>query len=491
MVILRRCSFCLIFILLQLFSTMLQGQSKVDSVLVRLRSEPTFPVFDDGTSPTVVVTDIEMEGNAITRYGIITREMVFSAGDTLSLDDLLQAMEKSRKNILNTALFNFVEMDMDMSSFPSVKVNVLLVERWYLWPFPILELGDRNINEWLDDPGVSKMNYGVYLVWDNVRGRRESIRLLMKTGYRHLYTLGYSKPYFNAAKTLGWGMEAGLSQSRELAYMTRDNRQQFVKMPDDFVFRRWYFQAGIDYRPAIRNIHSFRLGYNSFSFADTLLLLNPRFSPGGSPDIRFLSFSWEFKHDFRDLKAYPLEGHYFDFRLLRSGFGLLKKEEMNLTTFQSSYRKFWELGPRWYFAAGANAKISQGLTDVYFNQQGLGFLGDLVRGYEKYVIDGQQFFVGKSNLKYALVPQRTGRIGFLPWAHLGLVHYAFYLNLFADVGYVSDKHFNEGNFLTNTWLGGAGIGLDFVTYYDKVFRTEFSVNRQGEAGLFFHVIAPI
>lgn len=491
MVFIHRYRCCLIFFLLPWVACPLPGQSRADSVLVRLRAQSDLPALEKGASYQVVVSDIETEGNNISRYGIITRELEFRAGDTLSIEELVYAMEESRENLLNTALFNFVEMDLDLADFPAVKVNILLVERWYLWPFPILELGDRNINEWLDNPGLSRMNYGMYLVWENFRGRRESIKLLMKTGYRHLYTLSYSKPYFNATKTLGWSMEAGISQSRQLAYLTLQNRQQFLRLPDDFVYRNVYFQAGIDYRPAIRNTHSFRLGYNAFSFADSLLILNPRFSPRGAPEIHFFSLSWEFKNDFRDLKAYPLKGHYFDFKLSRVGLGLLAEETMDLTTLQTSYRKFWELGQRWYFAAGANAKISQGVTDVYFNQQGLGFMGDLVRGYEKYVIDGQHFLVMKSNLKYALVPQRTGQIGFIPWEHFGLIHYAFYLNLFADMGYVADRHFNENNFLNNTWLRGAGIGIDFVTYYDKVFRTEFSVNRQGEAGFFFHVIAPI
>jgi hypothetical protein len=171
--------------------------------------------------------------------------------------------------------------------------------------------------------------------------------------------------------------------------------------------------------------------------------------------------------------------------------GLLKDEVMDITTLETSYRKYWELAPRWFFAAGGNAKFSQGKTNVYFSQQGLGFLGDLVRGYENFVIDGQHFLVLKSNLKFALVPQRTGRIGFLPGERFQLIHYAFYLNLFADAGYVDDRYFFEGNQLNNVWLAGTGLGIDFVTYYDKVFRTEFSVNRHGQAGLFFHVIAPI
>ena len=175
MLVLRRYHFFLFILLFLGCVAELSAQSRADSVLVRLKSQALFPLFEDGTSPWVMVKDIEMEGNKITRYGIITREMVFGEGDSLSLNELLHRMEESRENLLNTSLFNFVEMDLDLTAFPAVKVKVLLVERWYLWPFPILERGDRNINEWLGNPGLSRMNYGMYLVWDNFRGRRERI----------------------------------------------------------------------------------------------------------------------------------------------------------------------------------------------------------------------------------------------------------------------------------------------------------------------------
>jgi outer membrane protein assembly factor BamA len=487
-----RYGFSLLLVLLLLAPVSLSGQqSRVDSILVRLKMDPARPQLEDSTSPQVFVDTIVMEGNATTRRRIILREVVFSEGDSLTLNSLFAAMEESRENLLNTALFNFVEFHVDYAAFPRVKVNILFVERWYVWPFPILELGDRNINEWLANPGLSRMNYGMYLVWENFRGRRENISLLLKTGYRNLYKLTYNKPYFNARQTFGWGLEAAYSSSHELAYMTLGNRQQFVKLDDQFVFHNSYVSAELNYRPAFRNMHALRLGYNFFHFADTLLALNPRFSLGERTELGFLSLSWEFKNDFRDLRAYPRKGHYFDVRLSRHGLGLLKDELMDITTLETSYRKYWELAPRWFFAAGGNAKLSQGKTNVYFSQQGLGFLGDLVRGYENFVIDGQHFLVLKSNLKFALVPQRTGRIGFLPGERFQLIHYAFYLNLFADAGYVDDRYFFQGNQLNNVWLAGTGLGIDFVTYYDKVFRTEFSVNRHGQAGLFFHVIAPI
>ena len=47
---------------------------------------------------------------------------------------------------------------------------------------------------------------------------------------------------------------------------------------------------------------------------------------------------------------------------------------------------------------------------------------------------------------------------------------------FADMGYVNDKRYATANPLANNWLHSYGAGLDFVTYYDKVLRLEYSFN---------------
>ena len=47
------------------------------------------------------------------------------------------------------------------------------------------------------------------------------------------------------------------------------------------------------------------------------------------------------------------------------------------------------------------------------------------------------------------------------------------------------------SFLDNKFIYGTGMGLDFVTYYDKVLRLEYGINDMGETGLFIHFVAPI
>jgi hypothetical protein len=69
--------------------------------------------------------------------------------------------------------------------------------------------------------------------------------------------------------------------------------------------------------------------------------------------------------------------------------------------------------------------------------------------------------------------------------------YAFYVNAFFDAGYVKDNLYFLENSLNNNWQYSYGLGLDFIGYYDMVFRFEVARNRMNEIGFFFHYFAPI
>lgn len=439
----------------------------------------------------VVVKDISLEHNYTTRKRIILREMMFAVGDTIEGHRFMELAQNSRQNLLNTALFNFVELLVDLEEKPYARVYLSFVERWYFWPLPILELGERNINTWLSNPRIAGLNYGINLMRSNFRGRGETLGAVLRFGYRQNYSLVYHKPYINRLQTLGFTLEGGARLNRELAYTSLNNRQLFYSEPSGFVYRHYFLNTSLVYRPEIHNSHTLSLGVNRHEFADTLLLLNPEFSPGNQAVLPFFTLSYYYKSDHRDIRAYPLEGYYFDLRLTRKGLGILPNENMDLTSLEISARKFWKLSNSWYTAAGVNAKWSEGNSISYFYQQGLGFKGDLVRGFENYVINGQGFFVLKSNLKYALLQPRMVHVPFIDNPRFSLIHYGLYLNFYADAGRVKDKLFYQTNSLGNQWLAGTGLGLDLVTYYDKVFRIEWSLNSLWQSGIFFHLRAPI
>jgi len=39
-------------------------------------------------------------------------------------------------------------------------------------------------------------------------------------------------------------------------------------------------------------------------------------------------------------------------------------------------------------------------------------------------------------------------------------------------------------------LWGKGLSLDYVTYYNKMIRLEFTINKLGEKGVFLHFSNP-
>ncbi len=486
----------ILLLLLRGESSNLFGQSQLANMgssyrYVPVEFESSFP---DNLLQTdyVIIGNIEFEGNDATQQHILTRELTLESGDTIYKSNLPKVLEQSRENLMNTSLFNFVNVSLLFHDLlPLANVKFTFVERWYIWPFPIFEVAERNLNDWALNPSFTRTNYGVYIVKENFRGRMERISLLARAGYRQNYSIGYTVPYLNPSQTMGFSLRVGMNLSNEIDYLTRDNTQLFYSEDGSFALKQYYIQSNLFYRKGIHQTHTFSAHYNRYRFADSLLILNPQFSPGSKTRAPFFTLGYEFKNDHRDLRAYPLKGHYFDIRLTRQGLGLLRNEEMDITTAETSFRKYWKLHPRWHFASGINAKFSFGNFKPYYMQQGLGFKGDIVRGYENYVIDGQHFGVLKTNFKYTLLPNRTSTIGFINNEKFSRVHYAIYLNFFTDVGYVRDNMFFQNNPYSNNILGGGGIGVDLVTYYDKVFRTEFSVTRHGDAGIYLHLIAPI
>ena len=63
--------------------------------------------------------------------------------------------------------------------------------------------------------------------------------------------------------------------------------------------------------------------------------------------------------------------------------------------------------------------------------------------------------------------------------------------LFFDAAYTEDKKYFATNTLSNKYIWGTGMGIDFVTYYDSVFRFEIAMNDLKEKGFFLHFTAPI
>jgi outer membrane protein assembly factor BamA len=438
----------------------------------------------------VVISSIQIEGNKKTQEHIITRELTFKAGDTLRRDELDQAVERSRLNILNTVhLFNFARAEKVYADSSHVTIRFTLSEAWYTWPAPIFELVDRNPNEWLRRRDLSRTQYGIYVSQYNCRGRNETLNFGFKAGYTQSLNFQYSIPYINRSQTAGLAFGGSYSRNRETNYNILYNKQLFFKADEYFTRNNLNFFLRYSYRKSLYTIHSLTLGYRDFSVADSILILNPEFLPVTGNRIRYFYLSYLLRLDKRDLRTYPLRGYLATGEILKSGLGL-HEEDIDEWVGAFSFRKFWELSPRWFYAAGLIEKISLVNRQAYSNQLALGF-GDYLRGYEYYVINGQHGTLLKTNFKYLLMKTRIVRLKIIPVEKFRTIPNTLYVNLFADAGHMRDRYFNTLNPLANTLLLSCGMGLDYVTYYNAVLRADYSINKFGEKGIFLHFTVPI
>ena len=438
----------------------------------------------------VTISEIKYPDNLKTRESTILRELEFEEGKSYNRSTLDSLFRKSERNLINTSLFNFVTIYSQLEGERTV-VIVDLIERWYIWPYPLFEIADRNLNSWLQDKDYSRLNYGLFLAWENFTGRKDILKLLIRLGHEDKFGFFYQLPVINKAETLGIDLGISYARNYEVGVASVDDELVYYKESEEYARQQFNTFFSLIYRPEIHNKNIFKIEYNSFTFSDSLLYHYPNYSVNEKKKLKYFNLSYKLQSDYRDYKIYPLKGYYFDFEITKHGLGLLESNGVNFTSIETRFNFYKHISGKWYYAMGLSGKISSDNYQPYVLQRGLGYKFDYIRGYELYILDGKNYGLLKANLKFELMPIRNHTFSFINEQRFNKMHYAFYLNLFADFGYVKDSDYSKLNTLTNAMQYSLGIGLDFVTYYDIVFRTEYSINRQKETFLFFHLKAPI
>ena len=440
------------------------------------------------SNDVLIIKSIEFSGNKITRESIIRRELIINEGDTFASNELLyKKLQTSRENLLNTTLFNFVEYETKKSP-EGVLVKFIFTERWYIWPVPIFEIADQNLNVWLKEQNWNRVNAGFLFAHNNFRGRQEKIGALLRFGYNQTYAIAYDAPYINSAKTLGISFVAGLNANHEVNTYTINNKPVYVKDTEKYLRREYFISLRSGYRKGINYTHTASLTYSNYTFGDTLLIVNPSFLPDYNANLTFTRAYYLFKADFRNYKSYPLRGFYADAELERYFF---MNKAANFSSIKLTFRKYFMHSERWYSAAGICGRITEIKYKPYMLSNALGTGRDYVRGYEYYLVNGQEYVYAKTNIKYNLMKEKVFTAPYPKNEKFNKLPLAIYTNLFFDAGYVKDRYSFNNNSFSNRLLYGYGIGIDFLTYYDLVVRFEFSTNHMVESGFYLSLIAPI
>jgi outer membrane protein assembly factor BamA len=466
-------------IIISIFST-IQAQNTV------------YPETKSDSISCYTIHTITLKGNRRTKEFIVTRELDFKPGDTICSDDLSKRFERNSNRVFNTGLFISAQIVPSFSDSTTVDLTIVLEERFYFYPIPLVGLADRNFSEWWNQRGhdLSRLDWGIRLVQKNVGGRNETLRIRGEFGFNKKFEVDYTFPYINRQLKTGLSLYAGVILNRQVAYRTTNHKLTYTE-DDGFLRERYVAGVTLFRRNNYYVTHALSFyGYNTI-VSDTVVRLNPNYFPDGRSNQFYPSLHYSFTNDHRDIQYYPLKGYYIDVDLETNGIGI--SEDINYSFIKLDVSKFTHLSNlhrKLFAAVGLKGKASTPDLQPFFNQRGLGYDKETISGYELYVIDGQHFVISKCHLKWQIFRFNT-RVSGVPIENFKNIPLALYFKLHADAGYVSNQYPTGNERFANRWLSGLGAGLDFATYYDFVVRFEYSINGAGETGFFINFKAGI
>lgn len=432
------------------------------------------------------INRIFIVGNRITRDQIILRELTLKTGDIIYSLDLPDILERDKKKLINTRLFNTVEIRTLELQQDYVDLLIDLNERWYTFPAPIFELSDRNFNEWWQtyDHDFNRVNYGLRLYQYNMRGRNETLRFTAQFGFQRRFELSYRFPYIDRKQKHGLILDGDFSETKNLAYRTLDHKLEFLKFDNILRTTRG---GGITYtyRNSFYVSHALKVEYRSNSINDTIATLNPNYLGNDKTKQRFGIITYQFTSDHRDYVGYPLRGYYLILLAARSG--ISSKDDLKKFEASVTYSTFFDLNKNFFLSNNFIGYASTPDDLPYSNYGALGYKRQFVRGYEIYLIEGQAYALNKTTLKKRIF-HRIYQWNIMPIPQFRHIPISIFLKTYGDIGYVkSYPNYLLSARLTDKFLTSAGGGIDIVASYDTVFRFEYTFNGEGQKGFFFHV----
>jgi outer membrane protein assembly factor BamA len=449
---------------------------------------------DKSSQDSLKIGEINIEGNFITSKKFIFRELIFKINDYVDRKDIEYLRITSINNLTKSTLFNFIEINTVEISPGILIVNVKLTERWFIWPDLYLNQTDRNFSEWWRKKDLSKLEYGIGLKVNNFRGMGESLYFKYHIGSLTRFEFEYKGIHLDKAEHHSLSLHTTFIAQRILPWVIKSDQQVIMKSG-----RSLLTSTNLDlkytYRKEYFNFHTIDISYSYYKIADTILRLNPYFFGLNNQRQRYFDLGYVFTRDTRDSHFYPKTGYILIAGIDKKGLGILS-DEYNSLDITLQFLDYIKLVDRIYFASGLFYSSTSDKDYVYYSQTGLGYL-QFVRGYEYYVANGNKSLLFKCLFNFEILPEKVLNLKFWPFRkayQFNRIPLVIYSNVFFDAGYVYDKtgeYKMYSNTLVDKIMYGTGIGIDFLTYYDKILRFDYAFNGFGEHGFFILWKAPI
>ena len=450
--------------------------------------------FRHPTSEILIIDSILIKGHERTRRKIITRELTFMEGDTVSVEQMPTLMTMNRKRLVNTNLFSVVTFSIIRGDDPRhVKLEIFLIEKWYIYPGLIFSYGDRNPYVWLHDyhGKLDRVNYGLRMNHFNTTGQRDPLTLTLQGGYTQKIALAYTLPFFDKKQRWGFATDVFYAKNHELGYITQNNIVPTLIDTINSLSRSTGFDFTFLYRPALFATHYMSAGYSA-NFINPIVVSeanNPNFFGNGKTDQKYLWLSYTFQHDTRDLAPYPSRGHNLVASL--GMYGLLKTDDVHNLQASFRYSQYFPITDRW-----STAQVFKIKTDLLRNNQpynfnhAIGYGNDILHGYDHYAVEGLDFAYVKNSLRYEFI-STDFKLNKVPvirnkiWKGFWDVPLRCYLTANVDAGYAHLPDDLTPNTFNNRLMYGYGVGVDIVLYHNIVIQLDYSFNHTGEGGFFY------
>jgi outer membrane protein assembly factor BamA len=436
-------------------------------------------IYDSGAVFTI--TDIAITGNSRTKDKIILRELTFQQSEQYPLKSLIEKFSESKKQLMNTGLFQEVVVTLKSIEENNASIEIIVKERWYIFPIPFVRVVDRNLQEWVktQDMDLKRVNYGIALTHNNTTGRNDKLFVNLTNGYTKEVSINYEGLYID--KNLKWSTNFRIAtgKNKEVNYATIGNRDVSYKDTSQFVHS--FFRTAVEfaYRRAIKTKHTFSIGYHSENFLDTIFHLNPQFSFQNGR-INYPVFSYRLQYFNVDFIPYPTKGHAADVVLEKKGIN----KNVNLWQLTARTSSTWPLSNKYLFNLSLVGSLKLPFNQPYISQQFMGYNNIYMQGYEDYVVNGVAAGITKATISRKLfstvvhIPsERIKRLNNIPVRVYGKVY--------GNTGYIYNEQTLK-NSLSNKFLYSGGVGLDIIIMYDLIFKVEWSINQLGQNGLYLH-----
>ncbi len=412
---------------------------------------PPPPPPDSLSTEPLLVDEVLVTGNEKTKPFVILREMSLRPGEPVTQERL----DYDRERIYSLRLFNMVQVRAYPFTPGKAKIVVEVNERWYIFPFPILGVRDR---DW------GKVFYGAGAIHNNFRGRNEKLFASVILGYDPAFSLFYRNSFLDEDGT--WFMDARTSYNR-----IRNRSPQVESDFGDYEERHFTLMANVGRRVGRHHSVWLSAGYRLVHVPNESAIT----TISGDGRDQFPVAGTGYLYDTRDLQEYPSRGTMVGMTFMKYG---VPGRDLDFFRFATDFRHFVPLpggltfGARFFTDQGGGKRIPA-YSRVYFGYT------ERIRGHFDEVVEGENRAGATAELHVPVLAVRYLKMDLLPDG-FNLWRFGMSAALFGDAG---TAWFRSGKFSTANLTKGYGGGIHLLLPYSAVLRIEYAWNERREGEL--------